>query len=131
MSEHSDAITYDLLTKTHFTLEDVGSRLSWSALHAFIKNLDTDSALARDMNKSTGWENTLTTNQILADIYDMLQAINANLVMVGGGKHKKIKPYPRPNRKGIEKERKIGKGALPFDKLREWIKERQNGEERI
>ena len=57
----------------------------------------------------------------------MLQTINANLVRLGGGKNKKIKPYPRPNRKGNDIERKIGKDALPFNELREWIKERQNG----
>ena len=47
----------------------MGGTLSWGSLHSFIKNLGSDSALAKDLGKSTGWENTLTTNQILADIY--------------------------------------------------------------
>ena len=116
---------YDLLTRTHYQLDDVGGALSWGSLASFVKNLGTDSALARDLDKATGWENTLRTNALLADIYDLLQVINANLVASAGGKKKKIKPYPRPGDKPEDK--RIGKGALPFDKLRDWIKERQHG----
>ena len=69
----------------------------------------------------------MTTNRILADIYDLLQVINANIVGLGGNKAKKIKPYPRP---GAEKNkrRNIGQGSgMPLDKLREWIRRKQNG----
>lgn len=125
--EHAEALTYDLITRTHYQLEDVGGALSWSSLASFVKNLGTDSALARDLDKATGWESTIRTNAILADIYDLLQVINANLVAFasGGKKRTKIKPYPRP---GGEKDKKrMGRGALPLDQLREWIKERQHG----
>lgn len=125
--EHCEAITFDLLTRTNYQLDDVGGPLSWGSLYSFIRNLDTDSALARDLGKSTGWEDTLTTNKILADIFDMLQVINANIMRLGGGKNKKIKPYSRPWDKDKDKERKIGKGAMPYDELREWFKEKQNG----
>lgn len=104
-------------------MNDVGGTLSWSALDSFIRNLDTDSALARDLGKSTGWENTIQTNAILADLYDLMQVINANLVALGG-KKAKTKPYPRPN-KGDDTKKRIGKGALPLDELKQWIKERQ------
>lgn len=79
------------------------------------------------MGKSTEWEQTIKTNAILADIFDLLQVINANLVaLASGGKKKgKIKPYPRPGRD--KNTRKIGRDALPIDELREWIKEHQNG----
>ena len=125
--EHAEAISYDLLTRTHYQLEDVGGALTWSSLASFVKNLGTDSALARDLNKSTGWEDTIKTNAILADIYDLLQVINANLVAFasGGKKKAKIKPYPRPGGDGNKK--RIGRGPLPLDQLREWIKERQHG----
>jgi hypothetical protein len=125
--EHRGAIAFDLLTKTNYSIDDVGGELSWFALSSFIRNLNTDSALARELGKSTGWEDTLTTNRILADIYDLLQVINGNLVAIGGGKHKKITPYPRPKGKDDEKKH-IGKGAIPFDELKEWFKEkRKNG----
>jgi len=101
-------------------LDDVGGALSWSALNSFVRNLDSGSALARDLGKSTGWENTLTTNQILADIYDLLQVI---AIMISH-KRKQLKPYPRPGR---EKDRKIGKGAMKVTDLEKWFKEKRNG----
>ena len=131
VSKHDKAITFDLLTKTRFTLDDLGGELSWFALSSFIQNLDSDSALARDLNKSSGWERTLQTNVILADIYDLLQAINLNLCAIGGSKqHKKVKPYPRPFGKGDDTKRKIGKDPLPFNQLKEWIKGKQDNGKR-
>lgn len=60
------------------------------------------------------------TNQILADIYDLLQVI---AIMISH-KRKQIKPYPRPGR---EKDRKIGKGAMKVTDLEKWFKEKRNG----
>ena len=62
---------------------------------------------------------------ILADIYDLLQVINLNISKLGGGKHKKIKPYPRPGKD--EDKKHLGKGAMPLQALKEWIKERSHG----
>ena len=124
--EHAEALEYDLLTRTNYTLDDVGGRLSWSALSSFVRNLGTDSALARDLGKSTGWETLIATNSILADIYDVLQAINANIVSLGGGKKKKIKPYPRPG-KDNDKKRKFGTSMPTVEGLRDWIRSKQNG----
>ena len=129
VSKHDKAITFDLLTRTNYTLDDLGGELSWFALSSFIQNLDTNSALARDLNKNTGWETTLQANVILADIYDLLQAINANLVAIGGKRPKTVKPYPRPFRKD-DSTKKIGKNPLPFDKLKEWIKGKQGNGKR-
>jgi len=127
VNEHGEALNYDLLTRTNYQLDDVGGALSWGALNSFIKHLGSDSALARDLGKATGWEDTLKTNAILADIYDLLQVINANIVAMGGGRHKqKITPYPRPG-KGAENKRQLGKGALPLSELREWIRRRSHG----
>ena len=124
--EHGEALNYDLLTRTHYQIDDLGGALSWSSLRSFIKYLGGDSALAQDLGKATGWETTTKTNAILADIYDLLQVINANLVnMASSGKKKvKVKPYPRPGR-DEDNTRKIGKGALPVDELHAWIRERQ------
>lgn len=112
------------MTRTQYTIDDIGGALSWRSLYSFIKFLGTDSALAKDLDKSTGWESTTKTNAILADIYDLLQVINSNLVRLGGGKTKKIKPYPRPGR-DENNTKKIGKDALPVNELHEWIKRRQ------
>ena len=114
------------MTRTSYTIDDIGGALSWGSLYSFIKNLRTDSAVARDLGKATGWEDTLRTNAILADIYDLLQVINSNIVAIGGGKKKKITPYPRPG-KDEDNKRKIGKGALPINDLREWLRRKQDG----
>lgn len=123
--EHCGALEYDLLTRTNYSVNDLGGSLEWTSLQSFIMNLDSGSALARDLGKSTGWEDTITTNRILADIYDLLQAINVNLMGLGGSKKRKITPYPRPNDK--ERNKKIGKGALSLSQLREWMEEKRNG----
>lgn len=123
IDDHAGAVNYDLLTRTGYTLDDVGGRLSWSALSSFIRNLGTDSALARELGKATGWETTLQTNVILADLYDLLYAIHRDICALGGVKTREMK-YPRP---GVEDKtvRKFGKGALPVQDLHNWIKERQ------
>lgn len=128
LSEHSEAVNYDLLTRTTYQVDDIGGALSWGALYSFIKNLGSDSALARDLGKSTGWETTLQTNTMLADIFDLLQVIHADLVfwMSKGKKKAKTKPYPRPGR-DEDKKRKIGKGAMPLDQLREWLRRDKHG----
>ena len=130
MIEHYEAIEYDLITRTAYTLDDVGGRLSWSALSSFIKNLDTGSALAKDLDKTTGWENTLQANIILADIYDLLQVTNSLLVAMAtqGKKRKKIKPYPRPGKD--RNTRKLGKGAMPLNALSKWMEGMRNGKRR-
>lgn len=123
--EHSEALEYDLLTRTIYDIDDLGGELSWFALNSFIKNLKGDSSLARDLEKSTGWEDTLTTNRILADIYDLLQVINANLVGMGGRKVK-VRPYPRPGMEDRDRKR-IGKGAMPYSELIKWFENKRKG----
>lgn len=62
----------------------------------------------------------MRTNIILSDIYDVLAQINSNLVALGTHKKaQKITPYEAPWRK--KKEKKTGSGALPVNKLEEWI----------
>ena len=92
---------------------------------SFIKNVGPESAIGRELGYATGWETTTKTNAILADIYDLLQVINRNLVAAHSKEKvkKKIKPYPRPGQD--ENKRKIGKGALPVNELREWIENKR------
>ena len=112
-----------MITSAGVELSDVGGSLSWGAFASFIKNLDYDSAVWRSAHPEVeDWGSRLRTNILLADIYDILASINSN--MVGGFSRKKAsktKPYPRPWNK--PKTRTIGgRGALPPDELREWIK---------
>ena len=73
------------------------------------------------------WTTRAKTNAILADIYDLLSAINSNLCAYGSHRRpRRAKPYPRPGDKNKDTETThIGSGALPPDKLREWFKARE------
>lgn len=128
VAEHDGAIEYDLLTKTGHELKDVGRSLSWDALASFIAYGDEKSALSRDLNEEYAlWASTTKTNGILADIYDVLNQINANLVAIGShSKSKPVKPYPRP---GMEEKRgdvkHFGKGALPKGEFRKWLERKR------
>lgn len=91
-------------------------------------NLDLDSATLRDIDPEVSiWAKTVKTNIILADIYDILSRINANLVAVGERKPaKKVKPYPRPGKQDDpENVQHFGSGALPVKELHEWIEQKR------
>ena len=111
-----------MITSAGVELSDVGGSLSWGAFASFVKNLNVDSATWRSAHSDlSDWGTILRTNIILADIFDVLAQINANIC---GGfsrkKPKRMKPYPRPW--AHKSARSIGKGALPKKELREWIK---------
>lgn len=86
--------------------------------------LDIDSETAKELDPDlSAWAGTIKTNAILADIYDMLAMINANLCALGSGKRaKKPESYKRP---GDERKQHIGKSALPPDELREWFRKKR------
>lgn len=90
-------------------------------------NQHEESALIRELHpEESVWATRTKTNMILADIFDMLAQINANLVAMGSGKPaKQPKPYPRPVKKKQENERHFGRGALPPDELRRWFEEKR------
>ena len=127
ISEHRGAVEHDLLTETGFQLSDVGRALGWGALSSFLMNQGEGSALMRELHpKESEWATRTKTNAILADIYDILSLINANIV--AGFSHRQVKqpkPYPRPVKKKTENERHFGRGALPPDKLRKWFEEKR------
>ena len=71
------------------------------------------------------WDTRAKTNAILADIFDVLAVINANIVSMANGKKAKRPPiYPRP---GVENknQKKYGSGALPQNELRAWIEKKR------
>lgn len=120
----------DLLVQTGYSLDEVGSALSWSALGAFLTRVDPDSAIAHEIDPDVAAFSSRTkTNAILADIYDILAQINANLV-AGFSRKRTSKPkrYPRP---GDDSKRRIGKaGATTVSELDSWFaakKKKRNG----
>lgn len=124
--EHREAVEYDLLTRTGYELRDVGARLSWGAFRSFLYGVGPDSATARIINPEVyEWATRAKTNALLADIFDMLAMINANLVAVGSRKRAKTpKPYPRPGAEPTG-QKHFGKEPLPVDELQEWFEKKR------
>lgn len=125
--EHREAIERDLLTETGHELTDIGGALSWGALKSFLSTIKLGSALGGELNPElTEWATTAKTNAILADIYDQLSLVNMYLRMLISHKKptKMPEPYKRPGKEHKETKR-IGKGALPIDKMREWIQSKR------
>ena len=112
------------MVKTGYSLEDIGRALSWSALGAFLRHIDINSETAMEIEPElASWAGTAKTNALLADIFDILAMINANLCAMGSGKKaKKPKGYPRP---GDKDKQKIGKNALPPDQLKAWFEKKR------
>ncbi|MCF0128637.1 MAG: hypothetical protein HUJ70_08695 [Pseudobutyrivibrio sp.] len=126
ISEHQEAIEYDLLTLANHEVDDIGRTLSWSAVNSFIQNITPESALFKEMNPEYAqWANTYKTNVILADIFDLLSQINVNLIAIGSRKPAQQPPrYPRPNQKD-DSVQQVGSDALPAEELRAWFAERR------
>lgn len=126
IAEHRGAVERDLLTETGYELEDIGSGLSWGALKSFMGSIKLGSALGEELNpEMTQWATPAKTNYILADICDQLSLVNYYLyALVTKKRGKKLEPYKRP---GDDKKntRRIGKGAIPANKMREWIESKR------
>ncbi len=109
----------------------MGASLSWEALGAFVRHLSPESATVAELRPEMGnWSTRLRTNMLLADLFDLVQQINANLAaMAEHRKAKKYKPYPRPWR-AKDGEKHFGQGALPPAELHEWIEEKRRAHAR-
>ena len=114
-----------MITLAGIEINDIGGSLSWGAFDSFLRRLPITSAVHKDLHPEIGdWDSSLRTNILLADIYDCLSQINAN--MIGGFSRKKapkFKKYPRPWSKKNGKS--IGKNALPKNQLHEWINKKR------
>lgn len=123
IEEHGAALDYDLLTMTQYTIRDVGGALPWGALLHFVQFLPRSSALSREMVPTTDterWADGSATAALLADLYDLLNQMNENLVASGSRRRAShVKPYPRPWTKGTG-ERRIGRDAIPVSDFEAW-----------
>ena len=104
----------DLLMMTGHSLDDLGRTLSWSALRSFLNHIEINGELARELDPDLSkWSGTLKTNALLADIYDLLAMINANVCAMGSGKRaKKPKTYPRPG----DKDKQTDEYGMPVSR---------------
>lgn len=123
LTDHGRAIEGDLL-KNGYEIKDIGHSLSWGALYSFVSSLGPESNFAKELDPEMyAWNTRLKTNTILADIYDMLALINANIVAVGShNRTKKPSFYPRPSKNTGDH---YGNEAIPAKDLRKLFAERR------
>jgi hypothetical protein len=108
------AIEADLL-RIGFTMADLGEKVSWRAVAAFVKHSGQDSAVYQEANGAdSAW--TLET-QLLALIADVLQIGNWQR---GGGQSKRPVQLPRPGVQAPEKASTWGDDALTVEAFDEW-----------
>lgn len=112
-------------------MDDIGRTLSWGALGAFLRRPDLTGEIAKEIDPDIAtWATQIKTNIILADIYDMLAMLNANLCAMGSGKKaQKPKSYPRPG--DNDKQRIGGKNALPISEFKQWLKNKRAGKREV
>lgn len=108
------------MTRTRWTLRDVESgALDWRTLLHFVQHLGTDSALWRSVNPDrcdlADWRGGVDTADVLANIYDAVAVISAQLATKPGSRVKLPKPHPRP---GADGKRHIGKGAVKASEIK-------------
>lgn len=113
MEHHRSAINHDLITRTPYTIDDVGVRLSWTDLHDFLKYLPPESAYFREVNGQdvSDWMAGRCNAAILADLYDMLNRWRHD----AAGSRRHVDAYRRPHVPGPDDERIGGEGLAPDD----------------
>lgn len=123
IEEHGPALDYDLLTLTRYNLSDVGGALPWAALRHFVDHLPRTSALSRDLVPLSDEERWIAGDAnciILADIYDAIAQVGANLMAKGSGRAPRhMRPYPRPWDNGSG-ERRFGSDPIPISEFEDW-----------
>lgn len=131
MRYHESALEYDLMTMTGRTLSeylDMGHEGIVALCH-FVRHLGLDSKLAREMAgfEAGPFDSGTQTNALLAELFDVLAGINANLVQLSSkSRVKRPKPFPRPWRKD---ESRIGRDPIPVSKFAEWWNSKSKSEE--
>lgn len=118
--EHAGAVEYDLLTRTHLTLNDVPHVLDWWQLGCFVKYLPADSATKCECvpRADAAWEGSRRSPMLLADLYDMIQILDYHVLKGFGAKPRKPKPYPRPGVRGSTSS--YGSEAIKIADFDEW-----------
>ena len=124
-NEHGDALEYDLMTRTRYSVSDVGSALSVSRACAFARQavLDPSTAIHRSvMGEHARWTDGQIVGQIVADIFDQISMLRydiASIVSKKGARPRFPDPYPRP---GSKKRGGIvyGSDPIPTSEFHDW-----------
>jgi len=106
------------LTRTHYTLDDIGGELPERALLSFLRRLPAESETVSELSQLGGWSRTEMLLARICEGIEVLAWLTAN-----GGKPKS-KQTERPKRivrPGVEPdERRIGRGSISISDFMDW-----------
>lgn len=125
MELYGEAIDYDLMTRTSWTLRDWEcGRLDGRSLARFIIGLDYRSAYYSashpEDKQSIAWADGSAACALIAELIDTVRASALALGYKGTGKRPpKLNPYPRPWRKDGETQH-FGRDPIPVGDFNEW-----------
>ncbi|MCI6275083.1 MAG: hypothetical protein MR611_10525 [Coriobacteriaceae bacterium] len=127
VSGHGGALEYDLMTRTRFTLSDIGGELPARALLAFVTHLPPDAALCRelrgDSDEEAAWRDQSLVPMLLAEVVDTAHMV-AWEVAQANSDHDLRSSMPRPiGRPGVAESgggRTYGSGAIAVSDFDDW-----------
>ena len=120
IAHHGGAVEYDLMTRTRFTLDDLGGELSARALLAFLAHLPPESASYAAIHGDLGgWSRT---DMLLARICEAVESIAWMEACRGAKKSQMPKRPPRIVRPGVKDDsvKRIGSDPIPISDFDEW-----------
>ena len=122
MSEHGEALEYDLMTSTRFTLDDLGGALSERALLSFVRCAPPRSLLARDVGgdqQAYAWAQPELLPTLVASVIDELRNLQWTVAQVNSRrKLRRPKPIKRPGVK--DDTERIGADPIPVAQWNEF-----------
>lgn len=128
IERYAGAIDYDLMTRTTYTLDDLGGRLRWRSLAHFLRYLPEDSAYVRALRPQDAeallWTEGKVTALVVADLINELRGFLYAYVKAHSKQGTFVqspKPYKTPWTSDEELGvRRIGKGAIPVTEFDAW-----------
>lgn len=107
------------MTLLGMAFEQAAISFGWGELLNFSKHLPIDSATHRALKpEETKFASDLQQSAILADVFDVVSALNYNFSKAHGGKGRKPEPYPRPW--AARNVQKIGSKPIPISEFNDW-----------
>ena len=95
----------------------------WHALATWARHLPEDSAVYRAAHpQEHAFASAYGRASIAADIFDAVMTVARTVASVGGGRPRAVKPYPRPNGEGVERDH-FGEGAISIADFDHWYYE--------
>lgn len=134
LHDHGGALDYDLMTRTAYTLDDVGGRLQVRSLAHFLQHLPPESATVRalrpDDEERVAWETGRVETQLLAILIDELRGMQWMYAKANSkGTVTRPKAFPTPWSDGDETGvTRYGSDPIPVGEFDAWF-DREDEEE--